>query len=105
VKVRHSNDRETVYAHLSRIDVKRGQHVEQGMHIANVGMTGWATGPHLHFEFKLKGQQQDPLVVAKTSEAIVLTASAQQELAKVTGTWREQLKGAASLASYTGDAE
>ena len=105
VKVRHSNDRETVYAHLSRIDVKRGQHVEQGMHIANVGMTGWATGPHLHFEFKVKGQQQDPLVVAKTSEAIVLTASAQQELARVTGTWRAQLKGAESLASYTGDAE
>jgi hypothetical protein len=43
--------------------------------------------------------------VAKTSEAIVLTASAQQELAKVTGTWREQLQGAESLASYTGDAE
>lgn len=105
VKIRHSNDRETVYAHLSRIDVKRGQHVEQGTHIANVGMTGWATGPHLHFEFKLRGQQQDPLVVAKTSEAIVLTASAQQELAKVTGTWREQLQGAESLASYTGDAE
>lgn len=105
VKIRHSNDRETVYAHLSRIDVKRGQRVEQGTHIANVGMTGWATGPHLHFEFKLRGQQQDPLVVAKTSEAIVLTASAQQELAKVTGTWREQLKGAESLASYTGDAE
>lgn len=105
VKIRHSNDRETVYAHLSRIDVKRGQHVEQGMHIANVGMTGWATGPHLHFEFKVKGQQQDPLVVAKASEAVVLTASAQTDLARVTRGWREQLKAAESLGPYSNDAE
>ena len=75
------------------------------MHIANVGMTGWATGPHLHFEFKVKGQQQDPLVVAKSSEALVLTASAQTELAHVTRGWREQLKVAESLSQYTGDAE
>jgi murein DD-endopeptidase MepM/ murein hydrolase activator NlpD len=105
VHVKHNGDLTTVYAHLSRIDIAKGARVEQGQTIGAVGQTGWATGPHLHFEFKLRGQQQDPLVVAKTSEAIVLTASAQQELAKVTGTWREQLKGAESLASYTGDAE
>jgi len=105
VKIKHSNERETVYAHLSRIDVKRGQHVEQGMHIANVGATGWATGPHLHFEFRVKGQHQDPLAIAKSSEAVVLTASAQQELARVTRGWREQLSAAESLAQYTGDAE
>ena len=105
VKIKHSNERETVYAHLSRIDVKRGQHVEQGMHIANVGATGWATGPHLHFEFRVKGQHQDPLAIAKSSEAVVLTASAQQELARVTRGWREQLNAAESLAQYTGDAE
>ena len=51
----------TLYAHLSRIDVKAGQRVEQGEHIGAVGSTGWATGPHLHFEFKVAGVQQDPV--------------------------------------------
>lgn len=72
VQVRHSNERTTLYGHLSRIDVKKGQRVEQGTRIGAVGSTGWATGPHLHFEVKVKGQHQDPLVIAKTSEAVVL---------------------------------
>lgn len=39
-----------LYAHLSDIDVIRGQHVETGQHIGNVGNSGTATGPHLHYE-------------------------------------------------------
>ena len=72
VEVRHGNNRSTLYAHLSRIDVRRGQHVEQGEHIGAVGATGWATGPHLHFEFHVDGKHQDPLAVAKASEALML---------------------------------
>lgn len=64
VFIKHGNkDHETVYAHLSRIDVKKGQTVEQGQTIGAVGSTGWATGPHLHFEFRVNGKHEDPEVV------------------------------------------
>jgi murein DD-endopeptidase MepM/ murein hydrolase activator NlpD len=76
VQVQHSGNRVTVYAHMSRIDVKRGQHIEQGTRVGAVGMTGWATGPHLHFEFKLGGQQVDPMAVARASESIQLSPQA-----------------------------
>ena len=57
VQVEHSGGRSTLYAHLSRIDARRGARIEQGQLIGAVGATGWATGPHLHFEFKLGGHQ------------------------------------------------
>ncbi len=72
IYIKHRNDRETVYAHLSRIDVKMGQRVEQGERIGAVGMTGWATGPHLHFEFRVHGHQDNPLMIAKSSEPLTL---------------------------------
>lgn len=75
VIVRHSNNRTTLYAHLSRIDVKRGERVAQGRHIGAVGATGWATGPHLHFEFHVNGEHQDPLRIARSSEPVVLPAA------------------------------
>lgn len=50
----------TVYAHCSSIDVKEGQNVQQGDVIAKVGMTGNATGPHLHFEIRYEGRYIDP---------------------------------------------
>jgi Membrane proteins related to metalloendopeptidases len=69
VFIKHRSDHVTVYAHLSRIGVKKGQSVEQGQTIGAVGSTGWATGPHLHFEFRVSGKPQDPMVIAKSSEA------------------------------------
>ena len=68
VFIDHANQRTTVYAHLSHMDVKQGQRVEQGEVIGAVGSTGWATGPHLHFEFRDKGEQRDPLSIAQLSE-------------------------------------
>jgi murein DD-endopeptidase MepM/ murein hydrolase activator NlpD len=76
VQLQHNGDRMTVYAHLSRIDVRRGQHVEQGMRIGAVGATGWATGPHLHFEFKVNGHQVDPMTIARASESLQLSPQA-----------------------------
>ena len=49
--------------------MRQGQRVEQGQRVGAVGMTGWTTGPHLHFEFRVDGQHQDPLSVAKASES------------------------------------
>lgn len=75
VVIGHSGGRETVYAHLSRIDVNKGASVTQGSVIGAVGATGWATGPHLHFEFKVKGAQVDPTQVARASESSELTGA------------------------------
>ncbi|MGZ5276658.1 MAG: M23 family metallopeptidase, partial [Caldimonas sp.] len=57
IHIKHGNELSTVYAHLSRIDVAKGAKVEQGDTIGAVGQTGWATGPHLHFEVKVDGVQ------------------------------------------------
>jgi len=61
VVVRHDNGYETLYAHLSQIYVVQGQWVAQGETIGAVGATGWATGPHLHFEVRVGGAAVDPL--------------------------------------------
>ena len=83
VQIKHGNDRSTLYAHLSRIDVRKGQRVEQGQRLGAVGMTGWTTGPHLHFEFRVAGQHQDPLRVAKASETVPLDAAARRQFTEI----------------------
>jgi len=105
LEIRHSNQRSTLYAHLSRIDVACGQHVEQGQRVGAVGSTGWATGPHLHFEVKLGGVQQDPTLLAKASEAIVLTPTARAEFAQLARSVKGQLEVADSIARVGGYAE
>ena len=102
VQIRHSNNRATVYAHLSRIDVKLGQHIEQGAHIGAVGATGWATGPHLHFEFKVNGEHQDPMAIAKSSESLTIAPTAQAQFAQLARSTRGQL-GVAATVGGTGD--
>lgn len=64
--LRHQGAYSTVYGHLSRIApaVKAGARVRQGDTIGYVGMTGWATGPHLHYEFRISGEARNPLTVA-----------------------------------------
>jgi len=61
VIVRHDNGYETLYAHLTEIYVAQGQWVAQGEAVGTVGSTGWATGPHLHFEVRVGGASVDPL--------------------------------------------
>lgn len=57
----HGGSLTTVYAHLSRMGVREGQRVSAGYIIGNVGSTGVATGPHLHFEVRDGGNAKDPL--------------------------------------------
>jgi murein DD-endopeptidase MepM/ murein hydrolase activator NlpD len=61
VVVSHGKGERTWYAHLSRIDVRRGVLVDKGVRIGLVGATGDATGPHLHFEVRIRGAAIDPL--------------------------------------------
>ena len=60
VDVDHLNGYHTWYAHLSRADVSIGQHVYKGQEIGAVGATGFATGPHLHYQLMYQGQPIDP---------------------------------------------
>jgi murein DD-endopeptidase MepM/ murein hydrolase activator NlpD len=105
VIVRHANDRTTLYAHLSRIDVRKGQHVEQSQRIGAVGMTGWATGPHLHFEFRVHGQHQDPLTIAKASETVAVTPAARPQFAALARSAKAQLEAAALMAGGSSGVE
>jgi murein DD-endopeptidase MepM/ murein hydrolase activator NlpD len=62
VVVGHAKGERTWYAHLSRIDVRRGVWVGAGVRVGLVGATGDATGPHLHFEVRVRGAAIDPLL-------------------------------------------
>jgi murein DD-endopeptidase MepM/ murein hydrolase activator NlpD len=60
IVVDHANGFATYYAHLSSMYTFTGQAVERGQVIGAVGTTGWSTGPHLHFEVRYYGVQQNP---------------------------------------------
>ena len=66
VEIEHSHSVTTVYGHLSRFakGARVGQHVTQGTVIAYVGMTGLATGPHLHYEYRVNGVFKNPQTVS-----------------------------------------
>jgi murein DD-endopeptidase MepM/ murein hydrolase activator NlpD len=102
VEVRHGNERSTLYAHLSAMQVKKGDKVSQGQHIGAVGSTGWSTGPHLHFEFRVRGVHQDPLLVAKASESLQLDAASRVRFTELTQTLQRKLDIAETLAAGAG---
>ena len=66
VMLKHGGTYSTVYAHLSRFaaGLRGGVRVRQGQTIGYVGQTGWATGPHLHYEFRVAGDARNPMTVA-----------------------------------------
>ncbi len=105
VTVRHGGEKSTVYAHLSQVDVRAGQRVAQGQLVGLVGATGWATGPHLHFEWRVDGQFMDPLKIARQSETVALDASVKPRFQTLASAARVRLVTASSMLGYRGDSE
>lgn len=65
VVIKHWSNYSTAYAHMSRFasNLRKGAKVSQGQVIGYVGTTGWSTGPHLHYEFRVNNQARDPMSV------------------------------------------
>lgn len=97
VIVKHHNSHETVYAHLSKINVRIGESVGQGQTIGLVGSTGWSTGPHLHFEFRVNGVHQDPMTIARQSDTVPVPIAALPMFKQLASVVNTQLQAAATI--------
>ncbi len=98
VILQHKQNRKTLYAHLSRVDVRKGQRIEQGQTLGAVGATGTATGPHLHFEYIVGGAHRDPLILARdNASGEPIEARWRPAFERVAVAMREQLAAAATL--------
>ncbi len=93
VFVHHDDRHTTVYAHLSRFPegLKVGDRVAQGDVIGFVGQTGWATGPHLHYEFRINGEQADPLNNVAIASGTPLTGIERRKFGEVAYNLRERM--------------
>jgi len=69
VAVKHDNGAETLYGHLSKVNVKKGQRIEAGTVIGNQGSTGHTTGPHVHFEYRPGGPGTNPVDGRKVADS------------------------------------
>jgi murein DD-endopeptidase MepM/ murein hydrolase activator NlpD len=100
VEIRHGGAITTLYGHLSGFGagIRAGTHVRQGDVIGYVGSTGYATGPHLHYEFKISGIYQDPMKVA-LPKAGPVPAQLRAQFEQVAATARSTLGRVSSAAS------
>ena len=101
VIIKHDNANSTIYAHLSRILVRKGQNVSQGQNVGAVGMTGWTTGPHLHFEFRVNGVHRDPTALASMSGSVPVNPAARPLFSQLAANTRIQLAAAAQMQMVT----
>jgi len=93
VFIQHGNTYTTKYLHLSKISVKQGQTVKQRHQIGAVGSTGYATGPHLHYEFLVNGAHTNPRTV-KLPQADPINATELARFRKQTAPLLAQLETA-----------
>ncbi|MCO5107979.1 MAG: M23 family metallopeptidase [Burkholderiaceae bacterium] len=104
IEIRHRNGISTLYAHLNGFasGVVQGAKVAQGEVIGYVGTTGWSTGPHLHYEFKVDGDQVDPLSVVLPAAAPLDESERERFAAQTSGlrTRLAQLDGVVRLARF-----
>jgi murein DD-endopeptidase MepM/ murein hydrolase activator NlpD len=104
--LRHPNNIKTLYAHQSRFakGLNRGDRVSQGEIIGYVGSTGWSTGPHLHYEFRVNNKPVNPLGI-KMPEAVKLDDTQRQEFMAHAMPWRDQLERIAELEQIDGNVQ
>ena len=100
VEIRHGGAITTLYGHLSGFGqgIRAGTRVRQGDVIGFVGSTGFATGPHLHYEFKISGIHQDPMKVA-LPKAEPVPAQLRSQFAQVSASARATLGRVSAAAS------
>ena len=90
--VQHNTRYQTLYAHLNEFaqGLEQGSRVIQGDVIGTVGITGWSTGPHLHFEFHIDGEHVDPMAAIEQSPARLLQGDEKVRFANVAGQFRSR---------------
>jgi murein DD-endopeptidase MepM/ murein hydrolase activator NlpD len=104
--IQHGGRYTTLYGHLSRYNrgIKRGKHVKQGQIIGYVGMSGLATGPHLHYEFRVNGVHRNPLTV-KLPKAMRISDDLMDEFKSQTEPLLAQLSTVINNATVAVDGE
>lgn len=97
VIVRHANNHSTLYAHLSQIHVKKGQTIAQGQTVGAVGSTGWSTGSHLHFEFRVNGVHVNPETITQQAQSGPISPALRTAFNSQAQLARAQLMAAAQM--------
>ncbi|MBK8287961.1 MAG: peptidoglycan DD-metalloendopeptidase family protein [Cellvibrionales bacterium] len=92
VMIQHGGVYTTLYGHMSKIGVKKGARVNQGQVIGAVGMTGLASGPHLHYEFHVNGTAVNPLANMNVAMAEPLSKTEKANFDKTTAALFSQMK-------------
>ena len=97
VIIQHGQKYTTLYAHLNKYGrgIRNGKRVRQGQIIGYIGSSGMATGPHLHYEFRVNGVHRNPLTV-KLPRANALKGQAKKQFLASTTKYRQQLVAFAS---------
>jgi murein DD-endopeptidase MepM/ murein hydrolase activator NlpD len=90
--VQHNARYQTLYAHLNDFaqGLEQGSRVLQGDVIGTVGMTGWSTGPHLHFEFHIDGEHVDPMAAIEQSPVRLLQGDEKARFTEVAAQFRNR---------------